>query len=287
LEIGWITLVLLSAALHPLRDLALKGVLYPIAAYIGVAICWIFLALIHSQIEGHDLSLPDETWGLVALSALGLVIYYYGTLSALRRGDLSAYYPIVRSSPAAIVVFSFLFLNQTYYWMAILGIALVIVGSLMIQKPARGFAMDRHALILAVLAMLGSAAYTLTDSIAMQDVQPALFLFYVYIIVSGLLFALWCRENAGLAPALRATLEGWKQAPVRILLAGTISYLSYVMILFAFQKGAEATAVSAVRQVSIPISVILAAVALHETQIPKRLGWASMIALGIICIVLL
>ena len=258
--------------------------MHPLAGYIGVATCWIFLALLHSMIAGQDLSIPDEVWGLVTLSALGLLFYYFGTLSALRRGDLSAYYPIVRSSPAAIVVISVLFMGQAYSWTAVLGIVLVIIGSLMIQKPTRGMATDRTALILAILAMLGSAAYTLTDAIAMQSVNPAPFLFYVYILVTGLLFALWYRENAGLAPALRATLAGWKQAPVRILLAGTVSYLSYALILLAFQKGAEAAAVSAVRQVSIPISVILAAVILREAQFLKRFGWASLIALGIICI---
>lgn len=284
MEAGWIILVVISATLHPLRDLAIKGVLHPLAGYIGVATCWIFLALLHSMIAGQDLSIPDEVWGLVTLSALGLVFYYFGTLSALRRGDLSAYYPIVRSSPATIVVISVLFMGQTYSWTAVVGIVLVIIGSLMIQKPTRGMANDRTALILAILAMLGSAAYTLTDAIAMQRVKPAPFLFYVYILVTGLLFALWYRENAGLAPALRATLAGWKRAPVRILLAGTVSYLSYALILLAFQKGAEAAAVSAVRQVSIPISVILAAVVLREAQFLKRFGWASLIALGIICI---
>ncbi len=46
----------------------------------------------------------------------------------------------------------------------------------------------------------------------------------------------------------------------------------------AFQNGANAAFVSAVRQASIPISVILGAVLLHETSMLRRLKSASLIA---------
>jgi uncharacterized membrane protein len=52
----------------------------------------------------------------------------------------------------------------------------------------------------------------------------------------------------------------------------------------AFQLGAEAAAVSAVRQASIPVSITLAAIILLEPSFLKNITWASLIALGIIFI---
>tara|TARA_B100000780_G_scaffold82385_1_gene56232 strand:- start:605 stop:781 length:177 start_codon:yes stop_codon:yes gene_type:complete len=52
----------------------------------------------------------------------------------------------------------------------------------------------------------------------------------------------------------------------------------------AFQLGAEAAAVSAVRQASIPVSIILAAIILLEPKFFKNIAWASLIVLGILFI---
>jgi uncharacterized membrane protein len=80
--------------------------------------------------------------------------------------------------------------------------------------------------------------------------------------------------------------QQWMRAPWRIMLAGVSSYLSYFFILRAFQLGAEAAAVSAVRQASIPVSILLAAIILLEPSFLKNIAWASLIMLGILLITL-
>jgi drug/metabolite transporter (DMT)-like permease len=157
MELSWIGLVLVSALLHPLRDLMLKGTAQPMLCYVGVSFVWVVLAGCHAVATGQDLSLQKEVWPFVATSVLGLTIYYYGTLSALRRGNLSIYYPIIRSSPIAIVVFSWLAMGQTYSWLTIVGIFTVLLGGLMIQKKPGSFLEDQKAFVLAIIAMLGSA----------------------------------------------------------------------------------------------------------------------------------
>ncbi len=47
----------------------------------------------------------------------------------LRQGDLSSYYPIVRSSPVFMVIVSVLFLGESYSWLLIIGIACVLGGA--------------------------------------------------------------------------------------------------------------------------------------------------------------
>jgi uncharacterized membrane protein len=59
-----------------------------------------------------------------------------------------------------------------------------------------------------------------------------------------------------------------------------------VLILFAFQAGGEVAAVSATRQASIPISVILGALVLKEERLLARLAWSLLLAGGVVLIML-
>ena len=262
----------------------LKGTAQPMLCYAGVSLTWVIQAGLHAIATGQDLSLQKEIWPFVATSVLGLTLYYYGTLSALRRGNLSIYYPIIRSSPIAIVVYSWLVMDQNYSWFTVLGIFTILLGSLMLQKTTGSFLQDQKAFALAIIAMLGSAAYSISDAGAMQITTPAVFLFYTNISVTLLLLGIQRWESRLDAMSLLDVLQQWMKAPWRIVLAGVSSYLSYLFILMAFQLGAEAAAVSAVRQASIPVSIILAAIILLEPRFFKNIAWASLIALGILFI---
>ncbi|WP_424977014.1 EamA family transporter [Leisingera sp. S232] len=286
MEFSWILLVLLSAATHPLRDLTLKGVAHPVSCYTGVCLSWVVFASFHMALTGQNPALPADVWPLVLASALGLTVYYYGTLSALRRGNVSAYYPIVRSSPLAIAGFSWLMLGQSYSVASLLGMGLIIWAGLMIQKGKGRLLDDPRAFAMAGMAMLGSAAYSISDATAMQGTSSAPFLFWSYFLVTLAMGALRAWEDRGQSAPLLGVVRGWTQHPWRILFAGLSSYLSYLLILRVFQLGAEAAAVSAVRQVSIPVSVILAALVLKEPRGLSRLGWAALIAAGIAMIAL-
>lgn len=286
MELFWILLVLLSAVSHPLRDLTLKGVAHPVSCYTGVCLSWVIFAMIHMILTADSPALPDGSWKLVLVSALGLTIYYYGTLSALRRGNVSAYYPIVRSSPLAIAGFSWLVLGQSYTSAALLGMGLIIYAGLMIQKGNGRLLDDPRAFAMAGMAMLGSAAYSISDAAAMQITTSAPFLFWTYLLVTFAMAALRAWEDREHSAPFLGVIRGWMQNPWRILFAGFSSYLSYLLILWVFQLGAEAAAVSAVRQVSIPVSVILAALVLKEPRGLSRLSWAILLAFGIALIAL-
>ena len=280
-DVPWLFLVLLSAAIHPFRDFALKGNHNPLASYFGYTAVWIVLGFLQSLIMGHALVLPPDVWWLLFVSVFGLVLYYFGTLEALKRGDLSVYYPIIRSSPVVVLAFSWLVLSQSFGLMVVAGVALVFVGTLLLQKPKQGLLSDPRSLLLAVLAMIGSAGYTLSDASAMSRVSPSVYLFYTYICVGLGLGAILIWQNRKDAAWVSQLWEGWSLQPHRTLFAGVMAYSSYMLILIAFQNGANAASVSAVRQASIPISVILGAVLLHETSMLRRLKWASLIAVGI------
>ncbi len=276
--------VLMAAAIHPFRDIFLKGSRHPISAYASICSIWIFISIIHVLIFNEDLRLPVSYWPYVVASSLGLIIYYYGTLKALERGSLSVYYPIIRSSPLAIVFVNWLAFDQSYELKVLLGIGLVLIGVFMLQKSARGVTGDKKSLYLALLAMLGSAAYTVADANAMSVISPSVFLFYVYIIVTLGLFGLGLSETRSIANSMSLLKTNFANAPQRIILAGVSSYVSYYLILWAFKVGSEAAAVSAIRQVSIPLAVVVATIVLKEKKFFYNLWWASFVGVGVIII---
>lgn len=284
MEYSWVILVLLSAAIHPLRDVWLKNVAVPIACYLGVSLIWVILAAGHAGVAGVALTLPPSSYPMVIASAMGLGFYYYGTVAALGSGNFSVYYPIIRTSPVAIAAINWLFWDVSYSALTLLGIVLVLAGSFMMQKTQLSLWDNSKALMLATTAMLGSATYSISDALAMQVAHPVPFLFYCYVLVSLILTAIYILEKRTSAKTLGTLVTVWRSVPLRVIFAGVTSYFSYLLILRAFQWGAEAAAVASIRQASIPISVILAAVILSEKKFFSRLGWSFLIVLGILCI---
>ena len=84
MEIHWISIVLVSATIHPLRELLLNKASNPVACYLGVAVVWLVLATFQNIIVGNDFRIPGDCWPLIIISASGLTLYYYGTLAAIR-----------------------------------------------------------------------------------------------------------------------------------------------------------------------------------------------------------
>ncbi len=200
-------------------------------------------------------------------------MYYFSVVATLRRGDFSIYYPIMRSSPLYVVVVSAVVLGYRYSITMLLGIGLVLIGAffLQYQRDTR-FLSDPRILVTAVLAMVGHGTLTLADAEAMRTVEPMAFLLVLYILFipcSAVLFTIMRPHDRSIIKHLFA---GWRATPVRYFLAGFTSYVAYYLILKAFQLGGNVAAVSAVRQVSIPLAVILGGMYLRETSMIPRLG---------------
>ncbi len=259
----------------------LKRVSDGVSAYVAVCLVWVALAAAEAFAVAGDLWLPAEAATLVLLSAAGLIAYYGGTLLAMRWGELSVHYPIIRSSPIAIVIISAGFLGQAYDSRTLSAIALIVIAGFFLQnQPGRPHA-HKAATAAALVAMFGSAVYALADAEAMQQVEPAPFLFWVYILVSIGLAALgWVANGRGGHPLVGgvAAVGG---GPARIVSAAVVSYLSYRFILAAFQLGGDPAAVTAIRQISIPVSILLAAIVLGEPRGLRKLVWGGLMAVGI------
>ena len=286
MELMVIALVLGSAALHPFRDLLIKGQRFPESAYLGVTGSWVIFAALQTVWLGQTLTLPTQVWPLVAGSAIGLFIYYLCVMLTLKAGDLSIYYPIIRSSPLAIVAIGYVFLERYYSPLTLVGISLTLLGAIMIQYRRGAGLLQRPKLILtATAAMIGSAIYGLSDSVAMESIAPAPVLFWVYTVLTLAFMVFFTLTRPTQRPLSQQLFGCWRNAPLHVLASGALSYASYVLILFAFQAGGEVAVVSAIRQVSIPFSVLLGALVLKEQRVLTRLAWSLLLASGVALII--
>lgn len=276
-----LALVLISALLHPLRDLLIKGHAHPELAYLAVTGLWVIIACGHALTTGAGLVLGPGIWPLAGISAACLTAYYFGTMAALKTGDLSIYYPIIRSSPLLIVLLAWLFAGKAYEVHVLAGITIIVLAGFMLQRQPGRLVAHPKAAGLALVAMAGSAGYTMADATAMEAAAPATFLFWVYVMVAPALAVLTLVFKPRGRSARQHLMGGWMATPGRLMAASALSYVSYLCILLAFSIGAGAAQTAAVRQASIPVSVVLAAVVLRETRFVHRLGWASLIAAGI------
>ena len=162
----------------------------------------------------------------------------------------------------------------------------MLVGAFLLQyRPGARFFTQPRTLALAILVMCTHGVITLVDAEAMKSVEPMAFLFLQYVfLIPAMAIALIITRPAGMT-VYHHLFIGWVQKPFSFFISGIASYASYYIILLAFQMGANVAAVASVRQISIPLSVMLGGLILKEARMSKRLGWSLLLAAGVILII--
>lgn len=272
-------IVLLSAALHPLWNIIVKRDADPAGAFMTLCAAITVLAIVTSLVTGASLVPPEEAWGVLIASSLGQAVYGTALTLALRRGDLSAYYPIVRATPVAVVLWSWAIDGASLGWVLPIGVALVVGGGFLTQAGRGRVFDDPRALIAALISLAASAVFSIADGRA-ATMMPA--------------STLMAWAQGGALP-VQALIFALARAPMRIggtrglargAVAGAIAYASYYLILVAFAWGGGVAAVTSVRQLSIPLSVVLGAVWLGERNPRGRLLGSVVVVAGVVVIAL-
>ena len=279
-----VLLVLASAVMHPVWNLIIKKNPNPQLGYLFLTIIMSLTALVHGLASDADFSAALTVLPLVGMSVCGQILYGTCLTATLKRGDLSAYYPIIRSSPVFIVIVSVLFLGRTYPLAVLLGIAMVVCGGvLLLYRRGSHVLDDKYALGFALTAMCGTGIYSLADASLMRTISPPVLVFVVDGTMAIIYAAIWLRART--SPAYPKTRI--RDIPLAyLLLPGILAYASYYMILLAYQFGGDVAAVTSIRQASIPISVALGGLFLREGAIARRFFAAGLLALGILVIAL-
>lgn len=277
--------VVLSAALHAIWNYLLRraGGSRTVAALSIVveAVFLLPLALVVLISSGGGLPLFQFLGAVVVAAALALA-NYAALMAAYRRADLSLAYPVARGGVFLFLpLLGFVVFGERIDGRGWFALALIVGGIMLLplsrfDRQALG-AIGRHAreraLGFALLAAAATAGYTIWDKYAIQFLDTFLY-FAGYTVLLGLWFAL------ALVRSPRADVgDALRRHSVSIVVIGILIAVSYLLVLVALRDGAS-TRVLAVRQLSIPIGVLLGWRLLGESVTGPRLVGSSMITAG-------
>ncbi|MET0773765.1 MAG: DMT family transporter [Candidatus Limnocylindrales bacterium] len=259
-----VAIVLAAAFLHALWNLLLARSPDPSA---GIAVATAVGALVTLPLAIARWRLEPEALPWVAVSATLELVYFVLLARAYRRADLSLVYPVARGlSPVLVLVGSVLWLQEPASPIAFVGIAMVAVGVVLV-RGLRAPASVADVVLAAVIGLC-IAGYTLADQQGVRHADPITYL----LLVVGIPAVAWCGWLAVAdGPArLRAALRP------PIVAGGVAALGAYGLILVALGM-AWAPGVAALRETSIVMATVMAALVLHERV--ERSRWLGSLVL--------
>jgi drug/metabolite transporter (DMT)-like permease len=237
--------------------------------------------------------IPSSVWVIVVLSGFFLAAYLGALAGAYRAGDISIAYPLARSLPVLLVFLLTLIWGkgQPLGGWFFIGSILIVCGCIILPLEAFGdFHFSKYTnlcCMLAVLAAVGTAGYTVADDLAlrilrelpgkpMRPVEGTL----VYMVLEGISSSLWqgllVVVNRWERQSMPAVLKSHKGPAA---LTGIGIFLTYGIVLVAMNYVSNVSYVAAFRQLSIPLGAIFGIALLKEPRyLPKIVGIAAIFA---------
>ena len=256
-----LALVLGSAAVHALWNALLADA---DDTYGTTAVMLVAGVVLFAPVAALTWDVDGEAIPYVLGSGALELVYFALLATAYARADLTFVYPVARgSAPVIVLVVSVAALGAAVSGLQAGGVLVVAAGVLLVRGLARGRGADlAHAL--AVGACI--AGYTLVDDHGLEHADPIPYLALV-LLVAAIPYA----AVVGPSP-MRAALSP------RAVLAGAGMFLAYVLALAALQR-AEAAPVAALRETSVVMAAVGAAV-WGRARVPaaRMLGAALVVA---------
>jgi drug/metabolite transporter (DMT)-like permease len=207
----------------------------------------------------------------MVVSAIFELAYVALLAAAYGRAELSVVYPVARgTAPVLVLAIGVLALGVGTSAREVAGVLLVGAGVLLVRGFARRGAASGVGWGLAVGACI--SGYTLADARGVQHADPLAYL-VVVLALPSLAYLLAVGARGGVR-RLRAELA-WTN-----VLVGVASFGAFTLALFALRI-ASAASVSAVRETSVVIAVLLAAPLLSEAVGPRRVAGAVVVVAGV------
>jgi uncharacterized membrane protein len=212
-------------------------------------------------------SIPAEAWLIGIVSGGVEVAYFVFLAAAYRRGDLSVVYPMARgSAPLFAIAIGVVILGERLAPGAWAGVALLVAGLLLVQRPwrllrAAAAAHDRSAAGFALATGTMIATYTALDRVGVQ-LAPAWF--YAGILwpagALGLLAVAWVRPRiaGGRYEPPPATLDR-----PRAIAGGMLTLAAYGFVLAALAR-APLSIVAPLRESAVVLVSTWGALRLRE-----------------------
>jgi drug/metabolite transporter (DMT)-like permease len=261
-------LALAAAFVHALWNLLLARARDPEAAG---AVALVTAVVVFAPVLVFGWELESEAWPYIAASSVLELVYFALLGAAYRRAEVSVVYPLARGvAPVLVLVVGVLALGAETTAAQALGVCLVGVGVLLVRglrRPARS-----SGVLFGLAIACSIAAYTLVDDEGIRFANAVTYLELI-LVVPAIGYALgvaWIKGGA----ALRAEVN------VPTIVAGLGMWVAYGLVLAALAR-AEAAPVAAVRETSIVIATVGAALFLGEPVGRSRLAGAALVAAGV------
>jgi uncharacterized membrane protein len=274
------SLALGAAFLHASWNVLLAGARDSEAATAVATLCGVAL-LAPVALATGDVS--DAALPFAGASAVLHVAYLALLARAYQGGEVSVVYPVSRgTAPVLGLAFGAAVLNESASTAAVMGVLAVAAGVFLVGAGRETRAMREKLvqppgrdLLFGFAIALTIAAYTLVDAKGVEHAQAPAYLFLLLapssVVYAGVLAA-GCR-----GPQLRAELRP------RAFLTGALIVGAYGSVLAALRL-ADAAPVAAVRESSVVIAALLAAVFLHERVDGRRMAGALLVVAGVAAI---
>jgi drug/metabolite transporter (DMT)-like permease len=276
-----VALILISAASHAAWNYLAKGsrdkdsFMLLINLTSQITLLPVFILVL------KDWSLPVSILPFIIISAIAEAAYFLALSRAYDAGDLSVVYPVARSAPLFVVVAGALFLGDPLTSAGITGILLVLLGVYILHlkslrltsvlEPLHSF--RGPAFGFALIAALGTTAYSLSDKAAVTHLDPIQYDFWLEIAIT-LALAPIILQRRGLGNLKSEWGGTWK----RITLSGALMRGGYLLVLVAMTL-APVGYLLALRQISVVIGALLGVALLGEGYgAPRLLGSAAIFA---------
>lgn len=229
-------------------------------------------------------SFPLRIWPYVIFSALVEGAYYIILTRAYEHGDFSLVYPMARgAAPAFLVLWSILFLGERprpagFVGLALLILGLIIVGGKNWWSYRKTTALSTSAIVLALSVALCISIYSAIDGAAVHLVAA---LPYTVLVIG--LSAVFITPVVLIRYGRNGTLAEWRANWPRIILVGILMLLSYMLVLQTYAI-ARVSYGGAIREISVVFAAFIGWRWLGEDFGPLRLIGASIIFVGILVI---
>jgi drug/metabolite transporter (DMT)-like permease len=212
-------------------------------------------------------------WPFVIASSAVELTYFALLAYAFRHASFTVVYPVGRGlAPVLVLVAATIVLGQHASFGQVLGVLLVVAGILLVRGLAGGAAPARD-LALGVSIAATIATYTLIDQQGLQHAGPLAYLWLI-MTLPGTTYALIQSRRVGVG-GLRAELV----APVAA--AGLGMFGSYAFVLAALTISTAAP-VAAVRESSVVIATLAAALLGIEPVGRRRLAGSALVVAGVV-----
>ena len=266
-----LALTLAAAVLHASWNVFLRGSEDVEASFAGVLGLSV---LIFAPVAAATWRVSWSVAPYIAASAAFESLYFGLLVAAYKRRELSVVYPVARgSAPLLVLLGTAVVLGRHVSTGAAVGVCLVGLGVLLLRGRGRG----GEGALVALAIGCAIAGYTLVDK---DGLHHAAALPYLELALAPVALVavpvVAVRRGAG---ALRAQLTPSTVA------AAVSAFGAYALVLGALRL-APAPEVAAVRETSIVLAPLLAAVFLRERVGPKRYAGAAVVAGGVALIAL-